>query len=265
MKRIKLFPNNNEKSKEVAKVLTDKLLENGFEIVEEDYILAIAIGGDGAFLRMVKETSFNSDIYYIGVNTGTLGFLQEIKPDKLDEFIYNLINKNYKVDEIGILETDVITKESTSKFFSLNEVVIRERELNTAMFDIYVDSNFLETFVGDGMLISTSSGSSAYNLSFGGALIYNTLHTVQLTPIAPLNSKAYRNLLNSVVFPEDKKIELYPRENKDNILISVDGENKKYDDVLSIKTCIKDRKIKCLRMKNYDYVNIINEKFLTDL
>lgn len=132
------------------------------------------------------------------------------------------------------------------------------------MLDIYIEKNFLETFVGDGMLISTSCGSSAYNLSFGGALIYNTLHTVQITPIAPLNSRSYRNLLSPIVLPENKKINIYPKENKNNILISVDGENKKYKNVKEIKTNIKNKKIKCLRMQEYDYINIINEKFLTD-
>ncbi|MBQ4263353.1 MAG: NAD(+)/NADH kinase [Bacilli bacterium] len=262
--KIKIFVNDNEISKEIYKELNGKLIKNNFEICEEKYDLAIAIGGDGSFLRMIKKTNFNSDIYYVGINTGTLGFLQEIKPNKIDEFINNLNKNNYKEDNIGILETNIITKNSSSKFYSLNEIVIRELDLNTVMLDIFIEKKYLETFNGDGILVSTSCGSSAYNLSFGGALIYNTLHTIQITPIAPLNSKAYRNLLTSIILPENKKINIYPKENKNNILITIDGENKKYKNVREIKTNIKNKRIKCLRMQDYNFINIINEKFLND-
>ena len=87
IKNIKIFPNNNELSYKISKELTKKLISKGYNIVEDNYDLAIAIGGDGSFLRMLKQNNYNSNIFYIGVNTGTLGFLQEIKPDELDSFI----------------------------------------------------------------------------------------------------------------------------------------------------------------------------------
>ena len=70
--RIKLFVNDNLKSKKIADIVKSKLKENDFKIVTKNYDLAIAIGGDGAFLRMVKESNFDSKCYYIGINTGTL-------------------------------------------------------------------------------------------------------------------------------------------------------------------------------------------------
>ena len=76
-KRVKLIINNNEKSLRIAEKVKSALLAKNFEIVEEDYSVAISIGGDGAFLRMVKETNFNSDVLYVGVNAGTLGFAHE--------------------------------------------------------------------------------------------------------------------------------------------------------------------------------------------
>ena len=80
IKRVKLFSNDNENSKEIEKILKNELEKENFIICDKDYELAIAIGGDGSFLRMLKRSNFNSDIYYIGVNCGTLGFLEEIKP-----------------------------------------------------------------------------------------------------------------------------------------------------------------------------------------
>ena len=76
--KIKLFVNQNEKSEIVAKDLEMELKKYDFELVDEDYDLAISVGGDGSFLRMVRENNFNDNLYYIGVNSGTLGFLQEI-------------------------------------------------------------------------------------------------------------------------------------------------------------------------------------------
>ena len=131
IKKVKTFSNNSEKSQEIKKLLIDKLNKNNINIVDNDYDLGIAIGGDGSFLRMIKENNFNSDIYYIGINAGTLGFAQEVSIDNIDEFIDNLNNNNFIVEELGIQENDIYTNESNSKFYSLNEIVIREKDLNT--------------------------------------------------------------------------------------------------------------------------------------
>lgn len=264
IRRIGIFPNNNLKSMETSNILIEKLKKNNFLICNDDYELGIAVGGDGSFLRMVKNNNFNDSIYYIGVNTGTLGFLQEIKPQNIDEFIEKLKNGNYKIDEIGIQKTVVEVNNVPSIFYSLNDVVIRDRELNTTIINIKIDDVILEKFVGDGLLISTSVGSTAYNLSYGGSIVYNTLHTLQITPIAPLNSKTYRNLLNSIVIPEDKLITLIPNEDKRNIIVTVDGENNYYNDVSRVDTIVSKKKIRCLRLRDYNYINVVNEKFLKD-
>lgn len=111
------------------------------------------------------------------------------------------------------------------------------------------------------MLISTSFGSTAYNLSFGGSIVYNTFHTLQLTPIAPLNSKVYKSLTNSVIIPDNIPIALVPKRNGGNVIVSVDGVNNFYEGVLSIETVI-NRCVKIIRMKDYNFVQKINDKFL---
>lgn len=260
--KVKIFANENEVSYKIKLKLIEELEKYNFEVVDENYDLAIAIGGDGSFLRMVNNTNFNSDIYYVGINTGTLGFLQEIKPNNLEYFVSSLNDNDFKVDNIGTLETKITTDDSVSRHFSLNEIVIRQMELNALTMEIYVDGYFLETFAGDGILVSTSVGSSAYNTSFHGALIYNTLHTLQITPIAPLNTKVYRNLLTPIVLPEKKHILVKPI--KRDLIITFDGTNKRYENVKKIECFVKNKKIKFLRMKDYNFINIVNEKFLKD-
>lgn len=261
IKKFRLFVNDNDKSREVADIVSNKLCEAGFKSVKKDYDLAIAIGGDGSFLRMVKATNFNSNVLYIGINAGTLGFAQEVSIEEIDKFVDELKNNKFKVDNIGVQETKVITDDSDSYFFSLNEIVIRQKELNTVVLDVKIDDVFLETAVGDGLLISTSFGSTAYNLSFGGSIVYNTFHTLQITPIAPLNNKSYRSLLNSVILPENKVISLVPQRNRD-LLITIDGENKYYENVIKVETVVDKKRINCLRRKGYNFVEKINEKFL---
>ena len=260
--KVRLFPNDNDEAKEITKQLTDMLNKYHFEIDEKDYDLAIAIGGDGAFLRMVKQAAFNSQVYYIGINCGTLGFLQEIKPGEMEQFINRINSDDFKLEETSIQETVVNRGEETSHFYSLNEIVIRDKELNTAHLKIEVNDRLLEDFVGDGLLVSTSVGSTAYNLSYGGSIVYGMLHTLQITPIAPINSKAYRTLQNSVIVPEDRVITIKPKDMSKNLLLTIDGENKKYTDVKEIITRVGDKKIYCLRMNEYDYTNIIHDKFV---
>lgn len=261
IKRFKLFYNNNEKSIKAKDEVKEKLINNGFIEDINNFDLAIAIGGDGSFLRMVKNTNFNSNVLYVGINAGTLGFAQEVSIDEIDCFIDELKDGNYKVASIGVQETNVKTKDSDSNFYSLNEIVVREKELNTLVLDVNIQDVFLEEFIGDGMLISTSFGSTAYNLSFGGSIVYSTFHTLQLTPIAPLNNKSYRTLLNPVILPENKVITLIPKRSND-LLITIDGENKYYDNVIDVKTVVNKKRINCLRRKDYDFSKKINDKFL---
>lgn len=264
IKRVKLFPNQNRKSFDLVIELEKKLKEYGYEVIDNDdgYDLAIAIGGDGSYLRMVKDNEFNSDIYYIGVNTGTLGFLQEIKPDEVDSFLSKLSQGLYKIEPVGIQETSVITKLGEEHFYSLNDITVRNLNLARANLNVYINDELLEDYAGDGLLVATTVGSTAYNLSLGGSIIYSGFHTLQLTPIAPFNTSAYRSLLNSIIVPEDKIIKIVPVGDTKDLLVSIDGDNQYYRNVEYIQTTVSEKKIKCLRMNDYNYTKIIYDKFL---
>ena len=112
-------------------------------------------------------------------------------------------------------------------------------------------------------MIATSSGSTAHNLSYGGSIVYNGFQTLQITPIGPINSKAYQTLSNSVIIPSNKEIKVVPITNKD-ILITVDGNNNSFQNVNNINTTVKDKKIKCLRFSHYNFPQKINEKLLSN-
>lgn len=262
IKKVKIFCNNNVKSNNVKKDLVLLLEKNGFIVVEDSFDLGIAIGGDGSFLRMVNENLFNSEVFYIGIHTGTLGFAQEVDKCELNDFILKLKNNLYNVEEIGVGELSISSDLKEEKLYFLNDVTIRDSELNTTNLNIKINNHIFENFVGDGVLISTSFGSTAYNLSFGGAIVYNTLHTLQVTPIAPLNSKVYNTLRNSLIIPQNQYITIEPNANKSNLIVTVDGENIFYENIRKLNLCVNEKTIKCLRGEEYNFIKKVNEKFL---
>ena len=262
IKNIKLFINNNEKSIELAKLVREKLNENDFVIDDNNFDLGIAIGGDGSFLRMIKNNRFNSEPYYVGINSGHLGFLQEVKASEINKLIEELKTKKYKVSNIGIQETKIVSNEKEEKFYSLNEIILRDIDLKILKTNIFINDDFLEEYVGDGIMIATSTGSTAYNLCYGGSIIPPEFSTLQITPMAPINSKAYKTMPNSIIEPGNTKINLFPN-NKD-VMVTIDGDNKYFNDVDYITTSIEDKKIKMLRFSHYNFAQKINEKFLSD-
>lgn len=261
--KVKLFINNNLKSRKAAEEIKNELLKSKFQLVDEDFDLGIAVGGDGSFLRMITNSDFNSDCYYVGINAGTLGFAQDVSLEEVKSFIKSISKENLNFEKIAIGEVEVIFKNQTvNKYNIVNEIVIRNEELNTLHTNVFVDDSLLEKYVGDGLLIATSFGSTAYNLSFGGSIVFNTFDTLQITPIAPLNNKSYRNLLNSVIIPSNKTIVIEPNTNDNNLLITIDGKNIFLNEVEKIKVVINNKTINIIRKTDYDFIKKVNEKFI---
>lgn len=265
IRNIKLFVNNKDQSIQLAKVVREKFSNNGFKVLDNiddkgKYDLAVAIGGDGTFLSMVKDNKFNSNVYYVGINTGHLGFLQEVKINEIDKLIQELKEKKYKIEKVGIQKTKIYQENSIKQFYSLNEITVRDSRLKTLQANIYIDNDFLENYRGDGIMVATSIGSTAYNLSYGGSIVFPTFSTLQITSMAPINSKVYQSLANSIIVPSKKEIMIEPK--NEDIIVSVDGENYYYNDISKIETTIKNKKIKCLRFSHYNFPQKINEKLL---
>ena len=263
IKNIKLFVNNNDQSIKLARLVKENFISSGFNVTDDSFDLGIAIGGDGAFLRMVKHSNFDNSVYYVGINAGTLGFLQEVNATEIDKLIYVLQNEIYKVDELTVQETDIYHGKKVSRIHSLNEIIVRDEELKTTKLDVLIDDSLLEHFVGDGLMISTSIGSTGHNLSYGGSIVYSGLPTLQMTPLAPINSRVFHTLTKSVIVPEKKEIVLTPVDYTKNLMFTADGESVTYQNVDNVTTAIKDRKIKCLRLRNYNFSQKVNDKLLS--
>lgn len=262
---ITIAYNNLDKSIQTKNLLIKKLNEAEFEVseeLEENTELIISIGGDGSFLQTIHKFDF-SPIPVIAINTGHLGFFAELSPEKIDEFIRAYINKEYFIQQLYPLEAKICTKNDCIKISAVNEIVIKNIQSRTVHLDLQVDGMKIEHFSGDGMLISTPIGSTAYNYSAGGSIVDPKLDLFQLTPIAPMNTNAYRSFTSSIILPTTSVISISPEYDFENsILIVIDGKQYKYTQIEEVKIYKSNYKLNLLRLNGHEFWNRVAEKFL---
>lgn len=256
--KVNVFKNKSKFSKSVFQKSKKIIQKYGYTFTssyEDDAVLNLVIGGDGTFLNAVHLSNF-SDIPFIGINTGHLGFYQEVEVNMIENFIRSFDNKDYRIENLSILEARINNKIINS----INEVVVKSDRNQIIRLKVFIDGNFIEAYSGDGLIISTPHGSTAYNLSAGGAILHQSLNGFQLTPIAPVYSNMNKSLRCPVVLPNDATIDINisKRDNYHTVFI-FDGKEYSSKDY-KIRIGVSDRKIKKLILnKNHYWTNIKNK------
>jgi len=265
-KLVNIFTNNTNISLDTKTELTKKLIDKGYAVTGEfskDAELIICIGGDGALLKTIHSCDF-PECPVIGVNTGHLGFFQEVRPEDLDRFISDYENNQYSIQELNTVMATITTKDGHEyNHVGLNEIVIQGRPSYTVHLYISIDDMPIEKFSGDGILIATPAGSTAYNYSLGGSIVDPRIKLLQVTPIAPMNTTAYRSFTSSLLLPAELSLGVVPEKQYENRMAIInDGIETIYTDVTDIKVKMSDTSVKLLRLKDYDFWNIVKTKFL---
>lgn len=269
MRTINVFTNGTEVSQKTKAILVEKFEKNGFTVGEKcspDSELLVCIGGDGAFLQAVHTYHFPS-IPIIGVNTGHLGFFQEISPDdpgQLDAFIRDYKAGRYTLQHLNTVQAVVTTPDGEKHVHrGLNEIVIRGNHSYSVHLDISIGSSPIEKFSGDGILVATSAGSTAYNYSLGGSIVDPRIRLLQVTPIAPMNTTAYRSFTSSILLPSELSLGIVPELGKGaGILLMNDGIEHAYEESCEIKIEFSETIINLLRFESYDFWDKVKTKFL---
>ena len=180
-----------------------------------------------------------------------------------DEFISLYKNNDFTVQEVHPLKGSICTKDNSTDIYAVNEIVIKSVCSRTLHLDLRVNENKIQNFSGDGMLISTPIGSTAYNYSAGGSIIDPSLDTLQLTPLAPMNTIAYRSFTSSIVLSASSTINIVPEYRFENsILVVVDGNEYRFNDITDINIVRSDLKLKLLRRSDFEFWKRVSEKFL---
>ncbi len=268
MKYIYIHKNTKRINKKTESIVYETLKNNDF-IIQDEYDenktdLIITIGGDGTFLTTIHKYKFpNCPI--VGINTGTLGFFQEYKPtkDSMQKLCNDIKNKNYHIHFQSLLEAEICTDNKCFYIFGLNEIVIKNSMSKTLQLDMYLDSKYIQRFIGDGIVISTSLGSTAYNYSLSGSIVDHQLDIHQITPIAPLNSNAYRSFTSSLLLPSSLYFYVLPvKTNRNTILVSTDGYEYSYKNITKISIIKSELQVKMFRSNDYDFWSTVKSKFL---
>jgi NAD+ kinase len=181
----------------------------------------VVLGGDGTLLGAARKVG-RYGIPILGVNLGGLGFLTSIPLQKLYSSIEMVIEDNLKVEHRLMLETKVLRQEKEAyRFQTLNDVVINKGALARIIdLDVSINEEFLTTFRSDGLIISTPTGSTGYNLAAGGPILYPTMSNVILTPICPFT------LTNRpIILPDSDIVSIVvKKESEEKVSLTFDGQ-----------------------------------------
>ncbi|MDD2513011.1 MAG: NAD kinase [Proteiniphilum sp.] len=221
--------------------------------------MVVSVGGDGTFLR-TAATVGDAGIPILGINTGRLGFLASINYADVDETLQEVMRNAYKVEERSLLKlmTDEPFPPNHFNVHALNEVAILKQE-TASMLSIhaYVNNDYLTSYQADGLVIATPSGSTAYSLSIGGAILSPTTPSMILSAIAP------HNLTSRSLVVDDSSIIFLKVESRSHMyLVSVDGQSRMLNETVSIQVCKADYALKVVKRIGHTFYETLRDKLM---
>ncbi|MGP6440258.1 NAD kinase [Streptococcus dysgalactiae subsp. equisimilis] len=244
VKRVAIIANGKYQSKRVASKLFAVFKDDpDFYLSKKNPDIVISIGGDGMLLSAFHMYEKELDkVRFVGIHTGHLGFYTDYRVFEVDKLIDNLRKDKGEQISYPIL-TVVISLDDgrVIKARALNEATVKRIE-KTMVADVIINHVKFESFRGDGISVSTPTGSTAYNKSLGGAVLHPTIEALQLTEISSLNNRVFRTLGSSVIIPKKDKIELVPKR-LGIYTISIDNKTYQLKNVTKVEYFIDDEKI----------------------
>ena len=253
----------NESSKILARVLKSKFKQEGFNIVDSHADCVCIIGGDGTFLRALRKLNYDSIPVYIGINSGNLGYLQDVHIDKVDDMINYLKSKEeIRANKVELADITYVYSNNKQKDCAVNEIQISGKHYHKIKFELSDCNGFKEEVVSSGIVFATPFGSTAYNKSLGGPVICEGIDALCATLFAPIqNSKTRDYIQNSIV---GKKFEIKVLSDIIDVEVIIDGQNVDLDfeNLSKIKITIGTKEIFKLNYNNKTYSENMLEKML---
>ena len=219
--------------------------------------MIIVLGGDGTLLSVARLVR-DHEVPILGVNLGGLGFLTEITLEELYRVLERVIQGDFITDERVVLNAAVIRRgERMAEFTVLNDAVINKGALARIIdLETTINGEYLTTFKSDGLIISTPTGSTAYNLSAGGPIVYPSLHSIIITPICP------HTLTNRpIMVPDDVEIRAILKAKQQEVILTLDGQQGFYlefEDVVEVRKA--ESRILLIKSPYRHYFEVLREK-----
>lgn len=182
--------------------------------------LMLVLGGDGTMIATARMLG-DHEVPVLGVNYGGLGYLAEFRIEELYTALESILNGNYRLDRRVMLSAELLRgSEIITRMRVLNDVVINKSALARIIeIEVYLNQQFVNSFRADGLIVSTPTGSTAYNLSAGGPVIYPSMNAIVITPICPFTLSN-----RPLVVPDDSIIELRLKTEREDVVLTLDGQ-----------------------------------------
>lgn len=174
------------------------------EEIPQDVECILVLGGDGTMLQAAREVVERKKIALLGINLGTLGYLTEVEPDGLEAALGQLLDGDYELESRMMLNGSIYRQDgSRQEGWALNDIVInRAGTQQVLQFHLYVNKKLLNKYSADGMIVTTPTGSTGYNLSAGGPIVEPSARLIVVTPICPHTM----NQRSVVLSPDDEVV-----------------------------------------------------------
>jgi NAD+ kinase len=241
------------------------LQDFNLEYDEDQPDIVVSVGGDGTLLYAFHRYKNRLDkTAFVGVHTGHLGFYADWTPDEIEKLVIALAKTPFQVVEYPLLEVIVRFQHGgrESRFLALNESTVKSVE-GTLVMDVEMRGEHFETFRGDGLCVSTPSGSTAYNKALGGAIIHPSIDSIQLAEMASINNRVFRTVGSPLVLPAHHTCMLRPVNNGD-FQITIDHLSLLQEDVKSIAFRVADEKIRFARFRPFPFWKRVHDSFIAD-
>ncbi|MGM9689205.1 MAG: NAD kinase [Alloprevotella sp.] len=218
---------------------------------------AISIGGDGTFLGTAAKVG-TAGIPILGINTGRLGFLADVSPEAIGPSLEALCQGDYVVEKRKVLQVSHNMGADNFYPFALNEVAVLKHD-NSSLIEIatYVDNNYLTTYLADGLIVTTPTGSTGYSLSVGGPILTPQSGTFCLAPVAP-HSLSVR----PVVVRDEVEIRLHIRSRSHNFLLSADGRSQSLPETAIITIHRAAHTVKVIKIEHTHFFDTLRDKMM---
>lgn len=216
---------------------------------------ALSVGGDGTFLTTAALVG-HLDIPILGINCGHLGYLAEVQTDNVELVLEQLVNNNYTIEKRSMLEVSCQHDGKLASPYALNEVAILKSGLSSMItVDVTLNGEFLHNYKADGLLVATSTGSTAYNLSVGGPLLDPHVNAIILSPVATHSLN-----IRPLVVLDDSKIDVKIASRNGNFLLSVDGRSQVLSQDVQLHIERSQRTIKLVRINGQTFMQSLKDK-----
>lgn len=222
--------------------------------------LVLSVGGDGTFLETALKVK-DLGIPIAGVNSGRMGFLANISADEISKSVDLLCDGEYETVERSLLEiiepAGIFSGNSSS---ALNEITIQKGDFSMITINVYVNDIYLNTYWSDGLIISTATGSTAYNLSVGGPILSPEDESIIISPISPHNLT-----IRPIILSGKSRIKMLIEGRSNEYLVTCDSRSKRLPFSREIQIVKAEVKLKTVMLKGTDFYSTLRNKLMWGL